>query len=56
VELLHSTEATLEERTRWAMGLDEEAARLRAKVAGVQASRWMRLGRAVGLGPELQDH
>ncbi|MBC8166309.1 MAG: methyltransferase domain-containing protein [Bryobacteraceae bacterium] len=53
VELLHQTEALLEERTRWAQGLDAERERLEALLAGVEASRWIRIGRVVGLGPEL---
>lgn len=55
VEALHQTEATLEERTRWALSLDEQRVQLEAALADVQASRWVRLGRAVGLGPELQN-
>ncbi len=60
VEILHQTEADLEARTRWGMELDarreqleRELAEARAKLSAVQASRWVRLGRAVGLGPEL---
>lgn len=52
VELLHETEKTLEERTRWAVSLDEERTNL---AAAVQASRWIRLGRALGVGPELKQ-
>ena len=52
VELLQKAEATVEERTRWAMSLDEERTHLQAALAG---SRWLRLGRAVGLGPELKQ-
>jgi chromosome segregation ATPase len=54
VEILHQTEATLEERTRWAMTLNEQREELEGLLAGARASRWLRLGRAVGLGPELQ--
>ena len=60
VELLHQTEADLEARTQWAMQLDarreqleRELAEVQAKLNAVQASRWVKLGRAVGLGPEL---
>lgn len=53
VEALHATEATLEERTRWAQSLDEQVKRLESLLAGVRASRWVRLGKAAGLGPEL---
>jgi hypothetical protein len=54
VEALHKTEATLEERTRWALTLDEQRIGLETALASVRASRWIRLGRVIGLGPELQ--
>ena len=44
VEALHHTEKELEERTAWARRLDEQVALFRA-------SRWVKLGRKVGLGP-----
>ncbi|MBC7926753.1 MAG: methyltransferase domain-containing protein [Bryobacteraceae bacterium] len=67
VEILHKTEAELEVRTRWAQSLDANCllleerqqqleAQLRdaqAKLGAVQSSRWVKIGRAVGLGPEL---
>jgi protein-L-isoaspartate O-methyltransferase len=53
VEALHHTEQELEERTRWALSLQEEGARLAQLLALVRGSRWVRLGRKVGLGPEL---
>ena len=53
VEALHRTEKELEERTNWAMRLQEEKKELGARLAMVRASRWMRLGRKVGLGPDL---
>ena len=52
VEYLHQAEKTVEERTRWAQGLDAEVAHLRGKLALLEASRWVRLGRSVGLGPD----
>lgn len=55
VEALHQTEAALEERTRWARDLNEQKARLDAAINAARASRWVRLGRAIGLGPELQE-
>jgi SAM-dependent methyltransferase len=51
VEYLHQAENTVEERTRWAQALDAEVERLRRKLALLEASRWVRLGRRVGLGP-----
>jgi SAM-dependent methyltransferase len=53
VEALHHTERELEERTRWALSLQDEAARLAQFLAVVRGSRWVKLGRKVGLGPEL---
>jgi SAM-dependent methyltransferase len=52
VEYLHQAERTVEERTRWAHGLDAEVERLRRKLAVLEASSWVRLGRRVGLGPD----
>ena len=51
VDALHRTEHELDERTAWALRLEKEARELDAQLALVRASRWMRLGRKVGLGP-----
>jgi SAM-dependent methyltransferase len=51
VEALHHTEKELEERTAWALRLQDEARRLEEQVALFRASRWVKLGRKVGLGP-----
>ncbi len=51
VDALHHTEKELEERTAWALRLEKEARELDAQLALVRASRWVRLGRKVGLGP-----
>jgi chromosome segregation ATPase len=51
VEALHRTEKDLEERTAWALRLQEEARQLEQQIAMFRASRWVRLGRKVGLGP-----
>jgi SAM-dependent methyltransferase len=53
VEALHETEATLQERTRWAQELNEKNLQLEGKIQAAQLSRWLRLGRAIGVGPEL---
>lgn len=53
VDLLHSAEATVEERTQWAQTLQREVEALNTLIATARASRWLRLGRAIGLGPEL---
>jgi hypothetical protein len=50
---LQLTEKELEERTAWALQLQEEARRMGDQVALFRASRWVKLGRKVGLGPDL---
>ena len=52
-EVLRNTEKELAERTEWALRLDKESAELARQVALYRASRWVRLGRKVGLGPEI---
>jgi SAM-dependent methyltransferase len=52
VELLQQAEQTLEERTKWALSLDQQREELEAKLSAVQASRWHKLGRSIGLGPK----
>lgn len=54
VEYLHQAEKTVEERTRWAQGLNAEVEQLRRKLALLEASHWVRLGRRVGLGPDAE--
>jgi archaellum component FlaC len=49
--LLDVAENTVKERTAWAQKLDAEVEELRAKVAIMEASRWLKLGRAIGIGP-----
>ena len=53
VEMLHQTEKTVEERTHWAQQLERQVKQLEEQIALVSASRWLRLGRRFGLGPEL---
>ena len=55
VDVLHETEATLEARTAWALQLDKERDALAAKLSAVGASRWVRLGRTFGIGPEIRN-
>jgi SAM-dependent methyltransferase len=52
VEYLQQAEKTVEERTRWAQALSAESEQFRRKLALLEASRWVRLGRRVGLGPD----
>jgi len=49
VEHLHQAERTVEERTHWAQALNAEVEDLRRKLALLEGSRWVRLGRRVGL-------
>jgi SAM-dependent methyltransferase len=51
VDLLHSIEAELAERTAWAQRLQAELARVSGQLAQFETSRWVKLGRKVGLGP-----
>lgn len=55
VEILHQTEGTLEERTKWALHLQKEVQALQLQVSSVAGSRWYRMGRTLGLGPELRS-
>jgi SAM-dependent methyltransferase len=48
VEYLHTAEREVEARTKWAFGLEEE---LKAFQSKLEASRWVRLGRTLGVGP-----
>jgi SAM-dependent methyltransferase len=54
VELLDRAESTVDERTRWALDLQRERDAFESELAKVRASRWIRLGRTFGLGPEIQ--
>ncbi len=45
-------EATVAERTEWALRLQSEADALRRQLDSVRASRWHRLGRKLKLGPD----
>lgn len=55
VELLTKAEETVKERTVWAQRLAQDAERLDQTLAMVKASRWVKLGRTVGLGPALEQ-
>ncbi|HPU70912.1 MAG TPA: hypothetical protein PLA43_03065, partial [Bryobacteraceae bacterium] len=55
VRLLDAAEATVQERTEWALRLDSELKVLREQLSAVKASRWLKLGRALGLGPVLPN-
>ena len=53
VRLLDTAEETVSERTVWAQTVEAQRAGLAAQLAMVRESRWVRMGRTVGLGPDL---
>jgi SAM-dependent methyltransferase len=53
VDALHGVEEELERRTAWARSLDDGLNAARAEVALYRESRWVKLGRKVGLGPSF---
>ena len=62
VRVLHEAERTVEERTNWALKLgeqirqlDEQVLQLNASLQLLRGSRWVKLGKALGMGPRLQD-
>jgi len=55
VKLLQEAEALAEERTRWAQSLDARITELESTLAAAGSSRWLRLGRKLGVGPQLQS-
>lgn len=50
---LEQTQSELQERTAWALRLEEEKRQLENLLNMVRASRWVKLGRTVGVGPAL---
>ena len=53
VALLDQAEATVVERTNWALRLQSELEQAQARLALAQSSRWIKLGRMLNVGPEL---
>ena len=53
VGLLSSAEATLEERTLWAQRAEAQREELAAQLTLIRTSRWLKLGRKLGLGPVI---
>lgn len=53
-QLLTEAETSLEERTKWALQLSQEREEIAARLNQVQSSRWYRVGRKFGLGPEVR--
>ena len=55
VRLLDRAEATVVERTDWARRLDAQLRDTIAQLEMVRQSRWLKLGRQLGLGPQVTD-
>ncbi len=55
VRLLERAEQTIVERTVWAQRTEAQRDELASLLAMVQASRWIRLGRKMGLGPKIDS-
>lgn len=55
VRLLDRAEATVVERTDWARKLDAELQQTAAQLEMVRQSRWLKLGRQLGLGPQVKE-
>jgi len=53
-DLLKQADTNLEERTTWALQLSKEREDILTQLSLVQASRWYRMGRKFGLGPEVR--
>lgn len=53
VGLLDTAEATVRERTVWAQTAEAARAELAAQLEMLRDSRWLKLGRQVGLGPKV---
>ena len=51
--LLDKAEATVVERTHWAQQLDEQLRQVESQIEFIRQSRWVKLGRVVGLGPKV---
>jgi SAM-dependent methyltransferase len=55
VRLLDRAETTVVERTDWARRLDAQLQETTAQLEMVRQSRWLKLGRHLGLGPQLKE-
>jgi len=53
VSLLDAAEGTVVERTVWAQTAEAARAQLAAQMEMIRQSRWVKVGRTVGLGPDL---
>ncbi len=55
VRLLDQAEATVTDRTAWAQTLQQKVERLETQLRMIRGSRWIKIGRMVGVGPRVQD-
>jgi hypothetical protein len=55
VRLLDQAETTVAERTVWAQDLQSKLERMQQQLAMIRQSRWIRVGRTLGVGPQVQD-
>jgi len=55
IELLHQAERTAEERAAWAESVKAQTDQLERQVIQMKESRWVKLGRKLGLGPDLRN-
>jgi len=55
VRLLDRAESTVIERTHWAHSLDAQLQDTATQLAMVRQSRWLKLGRQLGLGPRVKE-
>jgi SAM-dependent methyltransferase len=55
VALLDQAEATVVERTNWALDLQRQLELAQAQIASARSSRWVKLGRIIHVGPELNS-
>ncbi len=53
VRLLDAAETTVVERTQWAQHLEFQLGQVRTQLDLIRQSRWLRLGRTFGLGPNV---
>jgi len=55
VRLLSAAEATVEERTLWAQRAEAQRDALAGQLNLIRSSRWLKLGRKLGLGPVIDQ-
>jgi hypothetical protein len=54
VRLLDERQNTIDERSRWAQTESAKRQRLEQQLAMVRESRWVKLGRGLRVGPEIE--